>query len=133
MESQVSALLKERNDVPDDNEDEGTESHHEPSPSSPEPPPSPPPSPVPTHYPAMQNLSQQTEQLPVQYSAQQSVDQNTNMDLNKPTGTDRANGVSQLIDSSTMENSQQTSNCLPIKHSNFQIRVQKVGDYPKRH
>ena len=119
MESQVSALLKERNDVPDENDDDASEGHHEPSPSSPEPPPSPPPSPAPTHYPAMQNLSQQTDQLPVQYSSHQSVDQSNNMDLNKPTGTDRVNGISPVIDNSAMENPQQTSNYFLVKYSNF--------------
>ena len=113
MESQVSALLKERNEVPDENEDQGTENHHEPSSPSPEPPPSPPPSPVPTHYAVMQNLSQEQDQLPVQYSSnQQPIDQSANMDLSKPIVSDRANGVSPVIDNNTIENSQQTSNCV---------------------
>ena len=125
MESQVSALLKERNEVPDETEDQERESHHEPSSPSPEPPPSPPPSPVPTHYAVMQNLPQEQDQLSVQYSSnQQPIDQSANMDLSKPIVSDRANGVSPVIDNNTIENSQQTSNCvLYIAHNLVAIRI----------
>ena len=107
MESQVSALLKERNDVPDDN-NEGSENHQEASPSSPEPPPSPPPSPAPSNYPSAQSISQQTEQTSVQYSTQQQpTEQTTNNDVKH--GLERPNVVIPIIENTT-ESSQQTSN-----------------------
>ena len=114
MESQVSALLKDRNNVPDEeNEEEGSDANQDPASSSPDQPPSPPPSPVPTHYPAVQNVSQQAEygdHLSVQYSTQQQpLEKTVNMDLNKTTGAEKTNTLNPVIDNAAMENSQQTS------------------------
>ena len=110
MESQVSVLLKERNDVPDDQDIEHSED--QPERSSPEPPPSPPPSPVPTQYSAMQNLSQQNEHSPAQYAAQHHTEQQTtNLHLNKSYSADGTGGVIPPIDNTNLDNHQQTSNC----------------------
>ena len=119
MENQVSALLKDRNNVPDEeNEEEGSDANQDPSSSSPDQPPSPPPSPVPTHYPAaVQNVSQQQaeygDHLSVQYSTQQQQpqqpsDNKVNLDLNKPSGT-AENVLTPVIDNGAMENAQPTS------------------------
>ena len=109
MESQVSALLKERNDVPDENE--GSESNQEATTPSPEQPPSPPPSPMPTHYTAGQNLSQPSDQLPVQYSAQQQLsDQTANMDLNIANAAEKINAVHSSVENIAVDSSQHTSN-----------------------
>ena len=105
METQVSALLKDRNEVPDENEEE-QDTNHDQNPSSPEPPPSPPPSPVPTHYPSLQNSNQPLDQLPVQYPAQQP---SADMDQNKTSGTERLAVTNPIGDSMTIENSQHTS------------------------
>ena len=115
MENQVSALLKDRNNVPDEeNEAEQSDTNQDPSSSSPDQPPSPPPSPVPTHYPAVQNVSQKAEygdHLSVQYSTQpqQPSDNKVNMDLNKTSGTEKTNTLTPVIDNIAMENSQPTS------------------------
>jgi hypothetical protein len=113
MENQVSALLKDRNNVPDEeHEEEASDTNQDPSSSSPDQPASPPPSPVPTQYPAVQNVSQQAEygeHLSVQYSTQQQQpsDNKVNMDLNKASGAE--NTLTPVIDNSAMENSQPTS------------------------
>ena len=106
METQVSALLKDRNEVPEENEEE-QDTNQEQNLSSPEPPPSPPPSPVPTHYPSLQNSKQPIDQLSVQYPAHQSP---TDIDQSKSSGTERLAIANPVVDNMAIENPQHTSN-----------------------
>ena len=109
METQVSALLKDRNEVPDENEEE-QDVNNEQNPSSPEPPPSPPPSPVPTNHPVLQNNSQTIDQMTLQY---QSLQQSKDMDVIKPHGTERLAVSNTVPETLAIENPQHSSKNLP--------------------
>ena len=106
METQVSALLKDRNEVPDEN-DEEQDANQEQSPSSPEPPPSPPPSPVPSHYTALQNSNQSLDQQIPLFSTKL---QSTEVDLKKQSGTDRLVVPNTVPETVALDHSQQPSN-----------------------
>ena len=106
METQVSALLKDRNEVPDEN-DEEQDANQEQSPSSPEPPPSPPPSPVPSHYTALQNPNQSLDQQIPLFSTKL---QSTEVDLKKQSGTDRLVVPNSVPETVALDHSQQPSN-----------------------
>ena len=106
METQVSALLKDRNEVPDEN-DEEQDANQEQSPSSPEPPPSPPPSPVPTHYTALQNSNQSLDQQIPQFSTKL---QSAEIDLKKQSGTERLVVPNAVPETVALDHSQQPSN-----------------------
>ena len=110
METQVSALLKDRNEVPDENEEE-QDVNNEQNPSSPEPPPSPPPSPVPTNLPVLQNNSQTIDQMTLQY---QSLQQSKDMDVIKPHGTERLAVSNTVPETLAIENPQHSSKNLPF-------------------
>ena len=106
METQVSALLKDRNEVPDEN-DEEQDANQEQSPSSPEPPPSPPPSPVPSHYTGLQNSNQSLDQQIPLFSTKL---QSTEVDLKKQSGTDRLVVPNTVPETVALDHSQQPSN-----------------------
>ena len=106
METQVSALLKDRNEVPDEN-DEEQDANQEQSPSSPEPPPSPPPSPVPTHYTGLQNSNQSLDQQIPQFSTKL---QSAEIDLKKQSGTERLVVPNAVPETVALDHSQQPSN-----------------------
>ena len=105
METQVSALLKDRNEVPDENDeqDPNNEQHH----SSPEPPPSPPPSPVPPNNAALQNSSQTLDQMTVQYP---SLQQSKEVDLIKTLAAEKLSVPGVVPETIPMENTPLTSN-----------------------
>ena len=105
METQVSALLKDRNEVPDEN-DEEQDANNEQNPSSPEPPPSPPPSPVPTNHPVLQNNNQSIDPMTLQY---QTLHQSKDMDAIKSHGTERLAVSNQVTETLAIENPQHSS------------------------
>ena len=105
METQVSALLKDRNEVPDENEEE-QDVNNEQNPSSPEPPPSPPPSPVPTNHPVLQNNNHSIDPMTLQY---QSLQQSKDMDVIKSHGTERLAVSNTVSETLAVENPQHSS------------------------
>ena len=128
MESQVTVLLDERDDIPGDRPPASGESSEQPLSKSKEPPPSPPPSPVPSaHYPSMEQNNQpqqqqQSEQLPggcggslnsTSYPSQLPAgEQQPQMDLDKSiSGTTGMTGGGSVMDSTLMETTQQASMC----------------------
>merc|ERR1711944_123187 len=90
METQVSALLKERNEVPDEN-DEEQDANNEQNP----------PSPVPTNHPILQNNNQSIDPMTLQY---QTLHQSKDMDAIKSHGTERLAVSNTVTETLAIEN-----------------------------